>query len=576
MKRLASILLLILTLKTTFGQSVYEPQILILSPNETKYDKAFHSEITNRNKRIKESLDASEQEKELHSAKFKEQPENIQIITRSEIEFSKKLDFFKQVSFMSEQFLAYRFFEQFPNLLIKLKDIKSSGSLDDLKNKSNEEDLQYVLNLASIELYKENKVSYAKIRVQLYDNSSNAILLDKVYTGDWTNPGFEFSCEDKTIDCTLNNALAQALREVIRIIAANSPTLKRERQLQKERYIILMEKYFSEAFDKQAVQNIISPSDTKINTDIIYQLLFNGDKSKFVAFFLEQVSAQDFKTFKENKKDKNIKIISGKEIKDNNFLKDVPRTYSYIVKGVKYKNQWYYEKDFVTYFEAETVKEGQQFFFNNLQVWDFFKENSIEINPDFWETKLFKKVSDLTKDPDWEKYKNSRMTDEINNRPYIGLYEIVANQLRKESKELAEKKDREIIDKFITPLIDELKAQNNYEVVSTNQMSKDFLLIYPTDLRVILCPVNVKEKGKDMFIRYFVLLPQEDHYKIYEWTYLNPDNFKNTQLGPSFIDQINTLTVWNYSFTRLDDHKFWNDYILIKESATYKYLQEVK
>ena len=48
MKHLTTILFL-LALTTTFGQTVYEPQILILAPNVTKYEKAFDKEITNYN-----------------------------------------------------------------------------------------------------------------------------------------------------------------------------------------------------------------------------------------------------------------------------------------------------------------------------------------------------------------------------------------------------------------------------------------------------------------------------------------------------------------------------------------------
>jgi hypothetical protein len=576
MKHLTTILFL-LTLTTTFGQTVYEPQILILAPNVTKYERAFDKEVTNYNKEIKKNTNTSEQEQALNSPDFKKQPENIQIITKSEIEFSKDLDFFKQVTLISEQFLAYRFFEKSPNLLIKLKDAKSSGRLDDLKVQSEKEKLQYVLNFASIELYKENEINYAKIKVQLYDNFSNSILLDKTYIGDWSNPGFEFACEDKTINCTLNNALSQALREVIYTIASNSPTLKREKQLQQERFDVLVKSYFNQPFDKQSVKNIISPLDSNINIDIAYQALYSNDESKFVAFFLGQVSTQDFKTLKDNKKDKNVNIISSKDIKDDGFFDDIPKSYGYMVKGLKYKDKWYYEKTNVTYFEAKTIEDGQQKFFNNLQKWNFFKENSTEFNPEFWETKLFKKVPDLTKDPDWEKYGESIWkTDEINNRPYIGLYEMVADQLRKEIEEFASNKEKEIIDKYITPLADKLKTQNNYEIVSVKQMSKDFLLVYPTDLKAIICPIKVKENGKDMFIRYFVLIPQDNNYKIYEWTYLNPNNFKNAQMGPSFMDQINTLTVWNFSFDKLDDSKFWSEYVLLKSDDKYKYLKEVR
>ena len=323
------IIIILLNATRIFGQTKYEPQILILSPNVTKYEKSFDEEISSINTEIKKNLKASEQET-INSPSFNKQPENIRIITKSEIEYSKSLDFFKQVSFLSEQFLAYRFFEKFPNLLIKLRDTKSNGTLNDLKGYSENEKLQYVLNFSAIEIYKENKISYAKIAVQLYDNASNSILLEKSYIGNWSNPGFEFACSDQSINCTLNNALSKALKEVIYIIASNSPTIKKEKQLQQERHDILMNTYFTQSFDKQSLKNIISPLDSNVNIDISYQALFNKDRTKFVAFFLQKVSAQDLKTLKDNKKDKSINIISSKDIKDESLLNDIPQTYAYI------------------------------------------------------------------------------------------------------------------------------------------------------------------------------------------------------------------------------------------------------
>ncbi len=569
MKHLTTILLL-LAFTATFGQTVYEPKILILAPNVTKYEKAFDKEVANYNKEIKKNRNTSEQEQALNSADFKKQPENIQIIIKSEIEFSKDLDFFKQASFISEQFLVYRFFEKFPNLLIKLKDAKSSGTLKDLKIHSDKEKLQYALNLASIELYTENKINYAKINVQLYDNVSNSILLDKAYIGNWSNPGFEFACEDKTINCTLNNALSQALGEVIYTIAANSSTLKREKQLQQERFDVLMKNYFNQPFDKQSVKNVISPLDDNINIDIAYQALHSPDKSKFVAFFLEQVPAQDFKTLKDNKIDKNVNIISSKDIKDEGFLDDIPKTYSYIVKGVKYKEKWYFEKSNVTYFEATTLNDGQQKFFNNLQQWNFFKENSAESSPDFWETKLFKKVPDLRQDRDWEKYGESIWkTEEINNRPYLGLYEIVANNLQKElEKENSEfdKIKKELFAQFYL----KLKSKNS----ETYHKISEHSLIYPADKSIVINPTLITSKEGKKTIHYFVILDNQN--SVFEWTYFEPKIVTDNLYGSQVVEQISALTDWNFSVDNLNDMEFWNKYVLYKTESKYKYLNEIK
>lgn len=570
MKHLKTLFFLLI-LTPIFSQTKYEPQILILAPNATKYEKPFDKEVLDYNNKIQANLKISEQEEALNSPLFKNKPENIQIITKSEIEFSKKLDFFKQASFFSEQYLAYRFFEKFPNLLIKLKDAKSSEAVEDLKKYSENEKLQYVLNFSSIELYKEKKISYAKITVQLYNNITNSIVLNKTYIGDWNNPGFEFTCNDKTINCTLNNALSQALNEVIFTIASNNPTIKREKQLSQERYNVLMSNYYKESSNKESLKNIILPLDKDINIDSSYQTIFSDDNTKFISFFLQQVSAQDLKTLTENKKDKNVNIITNKDIKDEGYLNEIPKTYSYIVKGVNYKGKWYYEKSEVTYFEAKTIIEGQRKFFNNLQKWNFFKENSTEFNPEFWETNQFKKVPDLKKDPEWENYGESIWkTDEANNRDYIGLYEIVANGMRDENSEQNSEFVKKMIEDVFKPNYELLKKEdpNQYSKISEHS------LIFSKTRKVVINPILVTNNKGMKTIHYFIAFDNSKDF--YEWTYFSPFQIEDDSFGSEVVEQIGSLTDWTFSSDNLNDSEFWNNNVLLKSGDQYKYLKKIK
>ena len=101
---------------------------------------------------------------------------------------------------------------------------------------------------------------------------------------------------------------------------------------------------------------------------------------------------------------------------------------------MKYEEKWYYEKCNVIYFESQDNEDERLQFLDNLQDWNFFQINSAVFNPDFWETSLFKKIKDLREDPDWNKYgKTIWKTEEEENRNYIGLYEIVADQLKKKN-----------------------------------------------------------------------------------------------------------------------------------------------
>lgn len=431
MKQTFLILTLSLISLVTFAQKDHEPQILILAPNNLNYDKAFENEIQALNNSIKGNINYDKQIKALNSKDNKTQPDNIFQMMKSEIEFSKNLDFYKTISFISEQFLSYRFFEKFPNLLILLKDAKSNGKLEELKTLAEQSKMQYVLNFPKSTFYKQNGESFANVQVQLYDNNTNSILIDTAYIGGWNNPGFEFVCQDSSLNCTINNVLLQALDNVVYKVAINSPTLKKERLLSKQRIETIRNLYLNKTFDKKNISDIISKNDSSINLNNLYQTFFSEDKTKFVAFFLEQVTKQNFKQLSENKQDKNITILNDKNIRDTGYLDNVPQTYAYIVKAVKYKEKWYYEKSEVTFFEPEDDAGGKLQYLSNLQRWNFFVENSISENPDFWETSLFNKIKDLRKDPNWNKYKNSIWkSEEEENRNYIGLYEIVADQLK--------------------------------------------------------------------------------------------------------------------------------------------------
>ena len=557
----------------TFGQEKLEPTILILSPNRTEYEKSFKKEINDYNNSLVKNQNNSETESYLNSDDFLSQPENIREMIKSEIEFAKNVDFFKNASSISEQFLAYRLFEKFPNLLIILKDQKSDSSLRDLKSQTENDKFQYVLNFSKIELYEKDNIGYAKIKIQLFDGISNSIILDESYIGDWNNPGFEFACTNQSINCTINNALSKALNDIVYTIAINSPKLKKEKQLSQERLNLLSNEYLNQDFDEQFLKTIIND-----NNDKPFQLLLNNDKTKFVAFFIEQVSSQNFKDLTENKKDKNVKIISPNDIKDKEYLEEIPRTYAYIIKAVKYNEKWYYEKSNVTYFQANSIKEGEEQYFNNLQQWNFFKENSTELNTNFWETSLFEKVTDLKKDPDWDKYGESIWkTDEVNNRNYIGLYEIVADSLRKEKQ--SKRKEKQSKNTSFEEQLNENVFKPNYEVLKKNNPNNYSKLsvhsfIYSENRDLAINPVLVTNKKDVKAIHYFVAFDNSN--ELYEWTYFKPLIIEGNLFGSEVVDQIGSLTEWNFSIDNLNDEKFWNQYVLLKQGNDFKYLSKIK
>lgn len=595
MNRLATLIFTLFISLASFGQS-YEPEILVLSPNELKVEKSLETEVRGINKELSNRPKNSDQADYLQSEEFKRQPENIQRITLSEIKFLETIDFSKQTSLIAQQYLSYRFYERFSNLLILLSDKKSNGSLTDLKKIADVDKMQYVLNFSTIELFKKGGISYARLSVQLYDNVSQTFLINSEYEGDWTNPGFEFACSDKSINCTINNALSKALGNVIYQVASNNPTIKRDKELAQLRFNELISNYYSIPDNKEFLRSIIQQPDSNIVLANQYQLLVDPTKTKFVAFFIEQISAQDFKTLKDNKKDKNIKIISSKDIKDAGLLNEIPQTYAYIVNGVKYNDKWYYEKSNVTYFEAKSIEDGKQNYFGSLAKWKFFKENSTEFDPEFWETYFFEKVessvvknskeiqelkSQLDKSSAEDKESYQEMIDDyyekdLKNKEYFGLYEIVANQIRQEKRRLDEQFSESITKDLLPRFYKGYCVKNSINgFIKLN--GKEIQLIFPSDKSVILSPI-VFDYGNDRKeLNFFVLIPNtEKSFNIFKWNYFKPIKPKYSSMyGLEVNEQLNKITKWNFSFDTLDDRNFWDNYVLLRLGKSYKYLTKV-
>ena len=433
MKKITPLLLVLFCYTLGFAQTKFEPKILILSPGHTSFDPRLKGQVGRANDTLIKATSGAQAAYLQQQDRLKQEPENMRLMAQSGVDYLKQIDVFKILSAYSQSYLSYRFYEKFPNCLILLKDEPSKDNIADLQKIADEQDVPYIVNYPQLSLYLHNGQTYCKLRAQLYDRASNTLVVDKEYTGDWNNPGFEFTCNQGTIGCTINNAMSFAMLDIIYQIASNNPTLIREKQLAAERAKFIGSTLYPANYDSALVKDVISSTDAGIKTGDIYQCLYNTDNTKFVAFFISVIDKKDAKSMLANRSDKNVTILTSKDIKDAGYLDQKPQTYAYIVKGVKYNGKWYYKKTEVTYFDADNLTTGKIEYLNNLQGWDYFADNTSSPTPGFWDGKLFEKITDKRKDPNWDKYKDMWASEELENRDYIGMYELVADQLKQES-----------------------------------------------------------------------------------------------------------------------------------------------
>lgn len=572
MRKLLFLIPVLLCVTACLGQNKFDPQVLVLAPKTFRCDASLQKEVDSINAALKAQIAEELTKMSADSGKINALEPNARLMARNDMAFLNEMGLSKQISLLAQNYLAYRFYEKFPNVLMLVSSEQSAGNAADMQGISTLHDQPYVLNFSDVYLYKENGIKYCRVKVQLYERQSNSLLVDKEYKGDWNNPGFEFACENGSIACTINNVLSRALADVIEAIAANNQTLKDEHRLAEIRFNYLRDSVYSLPFDKALITQAIAGNDKAIDLNMLYQCFYSSDKSKFVGFFIKTLSAKEAKTLPGEKSDDNVKVLTSKDISDSGYLDQRPHTYAYIVKGVLYQNKWYYKKDQVTYFDAEDNTTGKLQYLNNLQDWGYFADGTASPAANFWEAELFKKVEDKRKDPKWEQYKEMWADEEKENRPYIGLYEIVADQLKKNAELDNDAFRQQIIDGILQPFFNKQVKTNNIAAIDKLEQ---FNVIYPTDRQVVLSPVTVIKKDGSRVIRFFVVIPATK--EVFEWTLPSPYMLKKDEFTDEPVTQtISKYTVWDYSYKTLDNQSFWNEKVLLKEGGEYKYLRRLQ
>ncbi len=403
---------------------------------------------------------------------------------------------------------------------------------------------------------------------------AKSLLINTEYIGDWSNPGFEFTCANRTIDCTINNALSKALRDIVYLVALNSATIKKDRELARQRWDKLASEYYLNPNNKEFIAINIPQSECIIDSVDQYQILIDSSRMKFVAFFLKENMAQNFRDTNNWQNDNKVEVFSDRDVNDDGFFDDTPSTYAYVVAGVKVGEKWYCEKSNVTYFRASTLEEGRLEYFSNLARWNFFKENSTELNPDFWETGLFERVRDLRQDPDWDEYGESVWkTRELNDRQYVGQYVIVANALKRQKKAAKEIFERKMSDSVFIPFYVMRQFRDSIKASRDTTMFKKLTLIYPEDRTVVMNPIVTISDNGVRTLRFYVVCANDS--SIYEWDYFEPATIPrgNSHYGSDIVRLLAQVTDWNFSYNTLDDKNFWTRYVLKTIDGRYQYLK---
>jgi hypothetical protein len=223
MKTIAICIVLLLSTALAHAQEEFNPAIVILSPNTTVADDRYDTEIEMSQRRIQRNIKERLQLERQFRRSMKEEPKNERIMAGKDRAFMRTITFYRNVSFIMQQYLQYKLLERFPNVLIYAKRQTSSGDSSELASIAGSDNVRFVINPLEVNSYVEKEKKYTKIRLQVFDKMLGKIVLDREYTGNDRNPGSDFTCDEGSIDCTVNNALIKGINDINRIILARTP-----------------------------------------------------------------------------------------------------------------------------------------------------------------------------------------------------------------------------------------------------------------------------------------------------------------------------------------------------------------
>jgi hypothetical protein len=161
----------------------------------------------------------------------------------------------------------------------------------------------------------------------------------------------------------------------------------------------------------------------------------------------------------------------------------------------------------------------------------------------------------------------------MENRDYIGLYELVADQLKKDKQTVEYEFSRKIISQVFLPFYDDQVKSRINHFIGLEEKAEDMALIYPKDKHIVLSPVPTKNEKGIIINRYFVFLPATN--EMFEWDWTKPSMVRKAK-STEIYDTISAFTTWNYSYLTLDDDAFWNEKVLAKGGNNYKFLTKLK
>jgi hypothetical protein len=202
-------------LQGAFAQKRYKPAIVVLDAYQTIYDSSLVGEIQTYDHQT--AISAAEEKRVTDS--LNKRAANLRRMGMAESQYRTRMDFPSRLTLALYGMLTYKIFGQTENGMVIPVHERSNSSLKDLKAIAKKHGMDWVICPLIFQAYKKNGKIFSKGTILVYNSGINRIVLRKEYEGDARDPGFEFSCENGSFECAINNIVRAALGDIVRIIS---------------------------------------------------------------------------------------------------------------------------------------------------------------------------------------------------------------------------------------------------------------------------------------------------------------------------------------------------------------------
>lgn len=353
------------------SQTNYMTKILILSSNKILVDSIISKDFK------ENSLSFNKQEHRLQDYYVENKVNNRVFEDKTKasvVKFLSTVDYKQKASLLLFKYLQNLNFINTPNLQLNITNQVSDKNLKTLQNLALQEDVEFIVNISSIHFTKVDKKEEVEIDIQVYENSTKSFIYDEKTRFTYV----DFLCENNTpINCSLETVISNQTLLIKNSIAKRNPSSIKNDSIRKIRGNILRTKIESTQIDNSILDEMNLDLDKSVSKKAIKIQLLNQSKDKCISYFVE-----DSTNFSRERLD-----LKNSNDKEHNYKNNI---YSYFIIGSKVNGVWKYKKTKTQCVYAPLYFEKQNIIIFHSYIDNYyFIKDSVELNPDFFNSTLF-------------------------------------------------------------------------------------------------------------------------------------------------------------------------------------------